>query len=81
MGPLGLLGPLWLGLQLQTDGSLDLFIQAKAPVGHESNWLPAPGGPFILTMRLYLPKPEILNGAYKIPPVSCSDCSKSGALL
>ena len=46
----------------------------------ESNWLPAPAAPFLLTMRLYLPKLAILNGEYRIPPISCSDCSKSGSL-
>ena len=65
------------GLKYNGDGSLDLFIQAEAPHGHESNWLPAPPGPFLLTMRLYLPKSEVLNGTYKIPPVSCTDCSTS----
>jgi hypothetical protein len=65
------------GLKYNPDGSLDLFIQAHAPAGHESNWLPAPGGSFVLTMRLYLPKPELLNGTYKIPPISCVDCSDS----
>jgi hypothetical protein len=65
------------GLKYNRDGSLDLFIQAHAPAGHESNWLPAPDGSFVLTMRLYLPKPELLNGTYKIPPISCVDCSDS----
>lgn len=63
------------GLKNNADGSLDLFIQTEAPRGRESNWLPSPAGPFVLTMRLYLPKPELLNGTYKIPPVSCTDCS------
>lgn len=63
------------GLRYNPDGSLDFYIQATVPRGHESNWLPSPAGPFLLTMRLYLPEPRILNGNYKIPPVSCSDCS------
>lgn len=63
------------GLEYNADGSLDLFIQVERPPGHESNWLPAPAGPFVLTMRLYLPKTALLNGTYKIPPISCLDCS------
>jgi hypothetical protein len=63
------------GLGYNRDGSLGLFIQTNAPGDHASNWLPAPAGPFLLTMRLYLPKPAILNGTYKIPPVSCMDCA------
>jgi len=62
------------GLQYNPDGSLDIFIQADPPRGHESNWLPAPAAGFLLTMRLYIPKPPILNGAYTIPPVQCADC-------
>jgi hypothetical protein len=51
------------------DGSVDIFIQNTAPVGHESNWLPAPSGNFILWLRVYLPGQTILNGEYKVPPV------------
>lgn len=67
-------------LKYNPDSSLDLYIQATVPRGHESNWLPAPSGRFLLTMRLYLPKPEILNGEYKVPPVSCTDCSMLGQI-
>jgi hypothetical protein len=67
------------GLKYNPDGSLVLYLQAEAPIGHKSNWLPSPKGPFLLIMRLYLPKPEILNGEYKIPPVSCTDCSMPGS--
>lgn len=67
------------GLKYNADGSLDLFIQSEAPRGQESNWLPAPPGGFLLTMRLYMPKSAILNGTYTIPPVACLDCSNSGS--
>ena len=30
----------------------------------ESNWLPAPKGPFMLVPRLYWPKPDALNGVW-----------------
>jgi hypothetical protein len=51
------------------DGSVDIYIQNAAPAGHESNWLPAPSGDFILWLRVYLPGQTILNGEYKVPPV------------
>ncbi len=51
------------------DGSVDLYLQNEAPAGHESNWLPAPSGNFMLWLRAYLPGPAILNGTYQVPPV------------
>jgi hypothetical protein len=30
-------------------------VSAAPPAGHESNWLPAPTGPFTLSLRLYAP--------------------------
>lgn len=52
-----------------TDGSVDIFIQETVPAAHESNWLPAPSGGFILWLRVYLPGKSILDGEYKVPPV------------
>lgn len=57
------------GLQYNPDGSLDIYIQADAPEGKESNWLPAPEGNFYLILRMYQPKPDVLGGTYQIPPV------------
>ncbi len=51
------------------DGSLDLYIGHTAPPGHEGNWLPAPAGPFSLSLRMYLPEAPVLNGGYRVPPV------------
>jgi hypothetical protein len=55
-------------LAFNADGSLDLYFQHEAPAGKESNWLPAPAGDFNLTMRLYAPKAEALDGRW-VPPV------------
>jgi hypothetical protein len=56
------------------DGSLTLHFQHGSPgKDKEANWLPAPKGDFILTMRLYWPRPQdpsILNGTWIIPPVT-----------
>lgn len=57
------------GLVPNADGSVDIYLQNTAPAGHESNWLPAPSGNFILWLRAYLPGQTILDGEYKVPPV------------
>lgn len=57
------------GLVPNADGSVDIYIQNTAPTGHESNWLPAPTGNFILWLRVYLPDKTILDGKYEVPPV------------
>ncbi len=57
-------------LKANDDGSVDLLIQHESPGKEkESNWLPAPAGPFNLMMRLYWPKEAVLDGSWKIPPV------------
>ena len=58
------------GLVPNADGSVDIYIQNTAPAGHESNWLPAPTGKFILWLRVYEPGAAILDGTYKVPPVA-----------
>ena len=57
------------GLRYNSDGSLDIYISRTAPSGHESNGLPAPAGEFSLILRLYLPKPEALDGSWQPPSV------------
>ncbi|MGA0602301.1 DUF1254 domain-containing protein [Caulobacter sp. KR2-114] len=58
------------GLQTNADGSLDIWIGHADPgEDRRGNWLPAPAGPFALFMRAYLPKPELLDGRYRLPPI------------
>ena len=57
------------GLVPNADDSVDIYIQNDAPAGHESNWLPAPAGQFILWLRVYLPSEAILDGKYTVPAV------------
>jgi hypothetical protein len=61
-------------LQADADGSVPIYIQKDSPGKEkESNWLPAPPGPFNVFMRLYWPKQEILDGTWKMPPVERVD--------
>ena len=62
-------------LQYNNDGSLDIYIQNKRPDNRLlSNWLPVPeSGRFTLTMRLYWPKEDVLDGIWKPPFLIRSD--------
>lgn len=57
-------------LKTNVDGSIDIHVQNANPGGDkESNWLPAPKGPFNLVLRVYAPKPDMLSGRWAPPPV------------
>jgi hypothetical protein len=52
------------------DGGTTFYIQHASPgADKESNWLPAPDGPFVVFLRLYWPKEEALDGKWKHPPM------------
>jgi hypothetical protein len=52
------------------DGGITLYIQHDSPgKAREPNWLPAPAGPFYMSLRLYWPKEEALDGSWKLPPL------------
>jgi hypothetical protein len=60
------------GLASNPDGSLTLSIQHDRPDDPlaQTNWLPAPEGPFTLTMGLYGPATSVLDGTYRLPAVA-----------
>ena len=52
------------------DGSLTLYVQKNSPgAAEQSNWLPAPDGPFYAILRIYMPAAEVQNGTWKSPPM------------
>jgi len=61
----------WMPFKYNSDGSLDLYFHNESPGRDlESNWLPAPKGPFTLTMRLYAPRADALTGKWNPPAVA-----------
>lgn len=55
--------------RLEEDGSLVLYVQKESPgPDRDSNWLPAPEGPFYLVLRLNGPEETALEGAWVPPP-------------
>lgn len=58
-------------LKRGADGSLDIWISRDDPGGERTaNWLPAPPTEkFAIMLRAYLPRPELLEGRYLLPPL------------
>jgi hypothetical protein len=57
------------GLRYGDDGSLTIVLQHDEP-DDTANWLPTPAGPFRPMLRLYQPGAAILDGTYRIPPIT-----------
>ena len=57
-------------LKRDRDGGITIYIQSESPgKGKASNWLPAPAGPFMVTLRYYWPKPALLEGKWTSPQI------------
>jgi hypothetical protein len=62
--------PMLPRLKRDSDGGVTVHVQHESPGSdRESNWLPAPAGPFFLALRLYWPRPEALDGRWRAPAV------------
>ena len=62
--------PMMEQFKFDKDGSLTIYVQKESPGKElESNWLPAPAGPFYAVLRLYGPKKEALEGKWVNPPL------------
>ena len=57
-------------VQKNVDGSVDVYFGPSAPAGKETNWVPTdPDRRFELMFRLYGPKKEFFDKAWKLPDV------------
>lgn len=55
-------------LKTDADGGITLYLSHKSPgKNKESNWLPAPNGPFYGVLRMYMPGPEVVEGQWQLP--------------
>ena len=59
-----------VGLQKNTDGSVDVYFGPNAPAGKDSNWVPTnPGGQFEVLFRLYGPTLPLFDKTWVLPDV------------
>jgi len=60
------------GVVMGSDGSLVIRMQHDRPDDEvaAANWLPTPEGDFRPLLRIYQPRPEVLDGSYVLPPVT-----------
>jgi hypothetical protein len=57
-------------VQKNADGSVDIYIGPKAPVGKEANWVPTdPARKFELMFRLYAPTKDFFDKKWALPDV------------
>jgi hypothetical protein len=62
--------PMLPDLKKNADGSLTIYLSNSSPgKDKESNWLPAPAGPFATVLRCYYPEQAVLDGSWKMPAV------------
>jgi hypothetical protein len=63
------------GLVSTDDGSIEILLaHAEPPASGEAvNWLPVPEGDFVLWLRLYLPRDEVVDGDYPLPRIERVD--------
>jgi hypothetical protein len=58
------------GLQVNADGSVDLYFGPTAPTGKESNWTPTdPNSEFEILFRFYGPLPSLFDKTWGLPDV------------
>jgi len=59
-------------LGFNADGTLDIAIHHESFASAGAlNWLPAPAGLFLLTLNIYGPMVEAINGVWMPPPIDC----------
>lgn len=68
------------GLRHDADGGLTLHLQHQLPADEaaRANWLPAPAGDFYVCLRAYMPREELVDGRYALPPLVRADGAGEG---
>jgi len=63
------------GLEKDSDGGLTIHLQAESPGrGKDANWLPCPkADEWFLVLRMYRPRPEVIDAKWKCPAVERQD--------
>ncbi len=62
------------GLEINADGSVDIYFGPTAPGGREANWLPTdPERRFFLLFRFYGPEPGVFDGSYELNDIERLD--------
>lgn len=57
-------------LEMNSDGSVDLYFGPSAPEGLESNWIPTvPGGAWFAYLRLYAPTEPYFDKSWPLPDI------------
>ena len=60
-------------LNINDDGSIDIYFGEKPPVGMEPNWIPTAGEDFFLLFRFYGPEEPVFDKSFKLPDVEAFD--------
>ena len=55
-------------MQVNGDGSVDLYFAPTAPPGKEANWIPT-GEDFFIVFRLYGPEKAYFDRTWKLPDI------------
>lgn len=56
------------GLEVNRDGSVDLFFGPRAPAGKEANWVPTvEGSGWEIMVRFYGPRPPLFDKTWRLP--------------
>ncbi len=61
------------GLEVNEDGSVDIYFGINAPEGKENNWIPTEGRDFYPMFRYYGPTPAAFDGSYVLPDIKQLD--------
>lgn len=56
-------------MKINADGSVDLYLAAKAPAGLENNWVPTAGRDFVLFFRFYGPGKSVFDKSFVLNDV------------